>query len=116
MAVILLAVYLVAYFVGNFGAAALNALAKKKLVSKRVAGVVLTLCAAFFYLIITVQAFSKLNTSTLSSFDQGRVTGEVFANVLLPLVLVLAGVYISVRREKKRFVTGKANALSTEPK
>ncbi|MDM0058995.1 hypothetical protein [Variovorax fucosicus] len=115
MAVILLGVYLVAYFIGNFGAAAVNALAKKDVVSRRVAGLGLTLCAGFFYLIITAQALSKLNTSTLSNFDQGRVTGEVFANVLLPLVVVLVGVWISARREKKRSATGKANVPRVDP-
>jgi hypothetical protein len=104
MAVVLLLIYLVAYFVGNLGAAGVNALAKRKVISRRMTGVVLVLAASGFYLYITAQAFAKIDTARLSSYDRGRLAGEVFANVLLPLAVVLICVGVGAWRERSKSV------------
>lgn len=107
MGVILLFIYTIAYFVGNLVAAGLNKLLKRVALPRRTAGLALVSITCAFYLYITAEAFFQLDTSRLSNFDQGRIAGEVFGNVLLPFGVVLVAVAFAARREKRKLLEGR---------
>jgi hypothetical protein len=111
MAVTLLIIYTVLYFVGYCGALGLNLLAKRDFVPTRTAGVILVLAACAVYFFFTIQALLALEMERLSSHDQGRIVGEMLANVLLPLTVVLILVSFAARRERRRRNTEQRSAM-----
>lgn len=110
MAVTLLIIYTVVYFVGYFGASGLNLLVRRDLVPSRTAGGILVLTACAVYFFFTVQALLALDMGRFSSHDQGRILGEMLANVLLPLMVVLIFLSFAARRERRRRNTEQRSA------
>jgi hypothetical protein len=110
MAVTLLIIYTVAYFVGYCGALGLNLLVRRDLVPSRTAGVILVLSSCAVYFFFTVQALLALDMGRFSSYDQGRIVGEMVANVLLPLTVVLIFVSFAARRERRKRNTDQRSA------